>query len=121
MANVGDTVAYVPEIDQALHPDAAGNLPWSWRYVKDGSPVPAGTKIQRFAHQTSHVDPRNHPVEPDKPCTLWEARITALNQDGTAALEIGHPRGSWLLHYPKVRQSSPEDPQPGTWFERQGE
>ena len=54
-------------------------------------------------------DYRGRTLKPGKSLRFWKAIVKAVHADGSADLEIQHPRSYRTLFYPKVRRSEAKE------------
>jgi hypothetical protein len=102
---VGDKVLYVPHEIHAFQPDAAGNLAWVI-----GRKVPPSGNVEELSGKTlqEYLDLIRRSSDPTRarqdlvlmrPSKPWAAVVTAVNEDGTASLDIASTTGGVTLHY----------------------
>lgn len=119
---IGDKVNYVPAAAHALDRDSRGNYPFVIGR-KSRERVPGtnrfeevvvemqGAALDAYLRELSNSPERGN--EKDKglllvrPCQLWSAVVTSVNEDDTVDLDIAYPRHSGVtLHYGNVPVTS---------------
>jgi hypothetical protein len=111
---VGDKVGYVVHEAHALKPDAKGDYPWHMGVRR------AVNRRGRAEEQVEELEGkelndylnflRRHPNPAEerkrlvflRPKTSWPTIVTALNDDGSAALDVQSAQGGVTLHEPSV-------------------
>jgi hypothetical protein len=124
MPEVGDTVCYYPDkcyaFDQQL---TDGRFPWDFgveRVGRDGK-----REVQTLSVDEVDMFLRNRArdftaeLRPIAPRTHWEAKVTAVGDDGSLDLEVCPGRPGILLLMPGVSQADAKDKKPHTWHTKE--
>lgn len=121
---VGDKVRYVPHSIHALHKDIAGDYPWHIgrkRVVRQPTTegienVEVVEKLEGKALDVFLADIKRAPDRKEAmkklcliaPKQVWPAVVTAVNADGTVALDVQANRSGITLHEPRVSVNQAE-------------
>lgn len=109
---VGTKVKYVPDEAYWLDKDAGGDFCFELFERKNNKPYD-GPKLAPGGRRMLPMLPAIA-LRPGKPKYHWDAEVTAVYPDGSAALKIHHPRGTHKLFHSRVRQSTRFEP--NSWY-----
>lgn len=115
--NVGDKVNYIPGEAHAMDVLSDGSFVYQFGRMENGKIIPLSNQEAKqaasmVARGLGYGSPNSFIKIGPRPEVLWKAIILALNDDGTALLEIESHLAGITLEYNNV----PEGHGPHNWY-----